>query len=171
MFRSLTRTAILAVALVILPTMVAGQTAKAGPTAVPAAADNQALDEIKTKAIVVHIAAKIIVGTETIWSAEQNRVTVHGLPVPIQMENDLLLINTEITPYRQNTGELLLVIKSDLWRRSADEQRVQYISSLRSAQVSWGESMFFYPLGDAVVDGRPRIIMEISLTQYQNAKD
>jgi hypothetical protein len=137
----------------------------------PSVPNPQLLETIKLNALVFSVKASII-GTEGVaWAADQNRVTVHGIPVTIKLEGTDMLIMAELTPYRQTPDSILLAIKNELWLRDPGAGTVQYFISIKSALVKLNSPVYFYPLGKGSGDGRPVIKMDITVNPYQEAKE
>ena len=129
------------------------------------------LDMLKEKALVFNVKASIGSPQGVLWSADQTRVTVHGLSVTIRMESSDLLILAELTPYQISSDSILLVIRNELWLRLPANNTVQYFASFKSAQVKLNDPVYFYPLGKTTDAGRPGIRMEITVNPWRETKD
>lgn len=110
------------------------------------------LQSLLDRALTVSITARVTDnGRETVQSYELTRVTISGRAVRLRLEGGNLTIIAEFTPYEDENG-ILLVAEGRIILRNADNEEVQYRTSLRSVPLGVGERVVFYPLGQRSSD-------------------
>lgn len=133
------------------------------------------LQALLDQALTVNITARVIEnGHETVQSYELTRVTISGRAVRLRLEGGNVTIIAEFTPYESDDG-ILLVAEGQILLRTADNEEVQYVTSLRSVPLAAGERAVFYPLGKSAFDmdlenaqSDPlNIELEVEISPYQ----
>ena len=133
------------------------------------------LQALLDQALTVNITARVTEnGQETVKSYELTRVTISGRAVRLRLEGGNVTIIAEFTPYESDDG-ILLVAEGQILLRTADNEEVQYVTSLRSVPLAAGERAVFYPLGKSAFDmdlknpqsGPLNIELEVEISPYQ----
>lgn len=133
------------------------------------------LQALLDQALTLRITARVVEGDqETIQSYELTRVTISGRAVRLRLEGGNITVIAEFTPYEENGG-ILLVAEGQILLRTADEEEVQYVTSLRSVPLAIGERAVFYPLGKSTFDmdlesdqsGALNIELEVEVVPYE----
>lgn len=110
------------------------------------------LQALLDQALTLQITARVVEdGEETIQSYELTRVTISGRAVRLRLEGGNITVIAEFTPYEEEDG-ILLVAEGQILLRTADDEEVQYMTSLRSVPLAIGERAVFYPLGKSTFD-------------------
>ena len=129
------------------------------------------LQSLLDRALTVSITARVTDdGRETVQSYELTRVTISGRAVRLRLEGGNLTIIAEFTPYEDRNG-ILLVAEGRIILRNADNEEVQYRTSLRSVPLGVGERVVFYPLGQSssdvtVTDGALNVELEVEVSPF-----
>ncbi|MFW5744592.1 MAG: hypothetical protein ACOC2D_15045 [Spirochaetota bacterium] len=144
-------------------------------TSVGAVELDDILQALLDQALTLRITARVVEGDhETIQSYELTRVTISGRAVRLRLEGGNITIIAEFTPYEEEDG-ILLVAEGQILLRTADEEEVQYVTSLRSVPLAIGERAVFYPLGQSTFDmdlesdqsGALNIELEVEVVPYE----
>ena len=133
------------------------------------------LQALLDQALTLRITARVVEGEqETIQSYELTRVTISGRAVRLRLEGGNITVIAEFTPYEEDGG-ILLVAEGQILLRTADEEEVQYVTSLRSVPLAVGERAVFYPLGKSTFDmdlesnqsGALNLELEVEIVPYE----
>ena len=133
------------------------------------------LQALLDQALTLRITARVVEGEqETIQSYELTRVTISGRAVRLRLEGGNITVIAEFTPYEEDGG-ILLVAEGQILLRTADEEEVQYVTSLRSVPLAIGERAVFYPLGKSTFDmdlesdqsGALNLELEVEIVPYE----
>ncbi len=144
-------------------------------TSVAAVELDDILQALLDQALTLRITARVVEGDrETIQSYELTRVTISGRAVRLRLEGGNITVIAEFTPYEEDGG-ILLVAEGQILLRTADEEEVQYVTSLRSVPLAIGERAVFYPLGMSTFDmdlesdqsGALNIELEVEVAPYE----
>lgn len=136
------------------------------------------LQALLDQALTLRITARVVEdGEETIQSYELTRVTISGRAVRLRLEGGNITVIAEFTPYEEDDG-ILLVAEGQILLRTADEEEVQYLTSLRSVPLAVGERAVFYPLGKSTFDmglesdqsGALNIELEVEISPYESER-
>jgi hypothetical protein len=110
------------------------------------------LQALLDQALTVNITARVTQeGHETIQSYELTRVTISGRAVRLRLEGGNITVIAEFTPYEDEEG-ILLVAEGQILLRTAEDEEVRYVTSMRSVPLAIGERVVFYPLGRSTFD-------------------
>ncbi len=121
----------------------------------------------------INIVARILPSDER-WdfNVEESRLTIPGRPVVVQFVGDNIIINAILTPYLKEDGRIILVAQGQVWITEPQaEKSVRYSSSFESLPISFGEKIFFFPLGvpqDATQSDVFSIALEIEIVPFEN---
>lgn len=144
-------------------------------TAAEAVELDDILQALLDEALTLTITARVVEdGEETIQSYELTRVTISGRAVRLRLEGGNITVVAEFTPYEVEDG-ILLVAEGQILLRTADDEEVQYMTSLRSVPLAIGERAVFYPLGRSTFDmdlesdqsGALNIELEVQIAPYK----
>ncbi len=131
---------------------------------------NSQLEEIKAKALIVKVHASLEGSQGTAWFQDLKRLTVHGLAVSLRMEGDGMLINLQLTPYRQDGEQLYLLLQAQIWFKALGSTVLQYHSTVKGIRTKMGEAVIFYPLGLKVEPDDQVISIQILVGPYQQQR-
>ena len=143
-------------------------------TAAEAVELDDILQALLDQALTLTITARVVEdGEETVQSYELTRVTISGRAVRLRLEGGNITVFAEFTPYEVEDG-ILLVAEGQILLRTADDEEVQYMTSLRSVPLAIGERAVFYPLGRSTFDmdlesdqsGALNIELEVQIAPY-----
>ncbi|MDR2663447.1 MAG: hypothetical protein LBC31_10675 [Treponema sp.] len=130
-------------------------------------AQDPLLDELpalKDKALVLQITTRIEENSQEIWNAYNSKVTIPGRPVSIKLVGENLIINIQFTPYLRE-GNYALVTQSQIWL-NVPEKGMQAKTSTHSIPISFGEPIYFFPLGSDLSVDNPHIELLLTLYRY-----
>ena len=107
------------------------------------------LKALEQEALKINIVAHVLPPlAEPVLKTESSKLTLPGRPVVIQIRGENILINATLTPYLHENGKIILVAQGQVWfTESSEEQDVKFFSSFKSIPTSFGEKVFFFPLG------------------------
>jgi hypothetical protein len=130
-------------------------------------AQDPLLDELpalKDKALVLQITTRIEENSQEVWNAYNSKVTLPGRPVSIKLVGENLIINIQFTPYLRE-GNYALVTQSQIWLNVPDKG-MQAKTATHSIPISFGEPIYFFPLGSDLSVDNPHIELLLTLYRY-----
>lgn len=135
----------------------------------------EALQSLLTKALRITVSARVLPGDEKpIWNAESSRLTLPGRPIKVRIDGENVRIYLVCTPYIQESGEVLLLAQGQVWFSTPPDKEVKYSSAFYSIPVSFGEKVFFFPLGFSEQEARQKgffnVELEINIVPYGDAR-
>jgi hypothetical protein len=122
----------------------------------------EGFDVSKYKAMTVSIVARISDKSrpELDWKSESSKVTIPGRPVGVKLVGANIIVLVQLTPYFTETNAIVLVAQGQVW--IADPRSgLDYRTSLKTIPASFGEKLFFFPLGVSQDEADARIELEI----------
>lgn len=121
-----------------------------------------ALELLQDRALVLNIVARVTNdGREAIWNMELTEVTISGRAVEVELDGGDLILKVQFTPYERGDS-LVLVAQGQAWLGASNDE-VTYRSAYESIPVSPGESVVFFPLGNAAVGGSDDNLLNVEL--------
>jgi hypothetical protein len=131
------------------------------PTEPPVSDQSKMLEALKAQAIVFNIQTRQKTGSGKVsWQSDYTKVTVHGRPVIAKLEGGNTLIAVQMTPYNEGDS-LVLLVQTQIWIRG--HELLQYYTSVLSVPAKFGESLFFYPLGQPDATQQDSSIVEVEV--------
>ena len=130
------------------------------------------LQALEDAALKINIVAFVLPPLEEpVFSSESSKMTLPGRPVVIQIKGENILINATLTPYLHEDGKIILVAQGQVWfTEASEEQPVTFLSSLKSIPTSFGEKVFFFPLGvpqDFAGSNLFNLVLEIEIVPFK----
>jgi len=100
------------------------------------------------QALVLSIESRVL-GAEkaVIWSETNNKVTIPGSPVGVQLVGSNIVVSAQFTPFISRTGNVL-VAQGQIWIADTKET-VTYYTSIQTIPMEFGEKIYFFPLGSS----------------------
>ena len=128
------------------------------------AAEAQEVSSVMEQILVISIDARVNSHEgESIWSVEHSTLTVPGRSVQLKLEGTNILIYANLTPYLQNSGEVLLFAQGEIWINDMVHAEKRYFSGMDSVPVKIGEKVLFFPLGVTTDEMEQDINLEIEI--------
>jgi hypothetical protein len=130
------------------------------------------MEKIYREALAVRIQARLFHDIQNVmWQSEVEKLTIPGRPVTVNMKNEQARLSVHFTPYRRDTGGLILVAHSEIWLVEEGDRsgNLRYFTSMKSIPLDYGEIINFYPLGKLEnLDNKDQthIEMSLSITPY-----
>ncbi len=111
--------------------------------------ETELFDLIDENALKVHIVARVYQDDRlsTVWDMEVTRFTILGRSVNITLTGENIRVRAHITPYNAGTKGLILLTQGEVWISSKEDDKVQYLSTVKSIPIVPGDKVLFYPLG------------------------
>ncbi len=127
---------------------------------------------LKDKAIVIDLIAKVGESDQgKPWTAGSSKVTIPGRPVSMKLVGANLVIATQFTPYIKADGSIILVAQGQVWAGSVETGGVRYHTIMQTIALSYGERVYFFPLGKAVKgDSSSTIEVQLEVHPYTVAE-
>jgi hypothetical protein len=138
---------------------------------------NEALQSLLSKALTITISARVLppdaLDDQAIWNAETEKLTLPGRPIKVRLDGDNVRIYLVVTPYIQESGEILLLAQGQVWLSEPTDKEVKYSSTFYSIPVTFGEKVLFFPLGVSSEEPRSKdffnIELEIKIVPYKES--
>ena len=130
------------------------------------------MEQIFREALAVRIQARLFHDVQNVmWQSEVEKLTIPGRPVTVNMKNEQARLSVHFTPYRRDTGDLILVAHSEIWLVEEGDKsgNLRYFTSMKSIPLDYGEIINFYPLGkleNLENKEQTHIEMSLSITPY-----
>jgi hypothetical protein len=124
------------------------------------------LPAFRDKAVIFDIVARLVErNQEVVWNSSDSRVTIPGRPVELQVVGDNIAVSVQFTPYfRRNRGHFL-VAQGQVWI-DIPGKGIHYQSAMQTIPFTFGEEIYFFPLGSADSKDEPRIEIQLTLRPY-----
>lgn len=106
-------------------------------------------EELSGKVLSVSIKMEMVRRETVLWNQETRKLTLPGQPVMIRLNSPRMRLHSEITPYRRQSPDILLVARGQVWIQESHSPGVRYFTTMRTLSVNLGEPVFFFPLGGA----------------------
>lgn len=129
---------------------------------------SQSLEEVpglRERAVIMHIASRIVENNEEVWNSENSQITIPGRPVGVKLLGNDLVVAVQFTPYIRRNGRHTLVAQGQIWMNIPNEG-ISYRTSIQTIPLQFHEEIFFFPLGSGRVPNEARIEIRIVLEPY-----
>lgn len=116
-------------------------------------------------------------GTTRVWQQYMEKYTISGKAVSLKLAGANLKYLGYFTPFMLKEDKIKIYIQSQIFLSSEESNSFKYFTSFKTAVVSYGEKIVFYPLGmkrDDPPDDIPAsniVIIEIEITVFPAAND
>ncbi|MDR0785300.1 MAG: hypothetical protein LBE74_05375 [Treponema sp.] len=121
------------------------------------------LPGLKDKAVVLDITARILENdSEEVWNSKSSKVTIPGKSVSIKFIGSNIVVVVQFTPYLRRDGRNILVAQGQIWV-DIPYQGMRYQTIMQTIPITFGEEVYFLPLGSSNSDGS---VIEILLRLY-----
>jgi hypothetical protein len=128
-----------------------------------------AMQGFRRRALILEIDARILEGEEkleVVWNEIHNRTTIPGSPVGLKLVGSNIVVSLQFTPFIRRHGNVL-VAQAQIFVNDS-EMRTSYYTSIQTIPMEFGESIYFFPLGESQqLDSS----IEIILTVYPQTAD
>jgi hypothetical protein len=119
---------------------------------------------ILEQALNINIAARISeAGEPAVWNVESTEITIPGRSVSVKLVGSNIVVVAQFTPYIGENDTLILVAQGQVWISSPMEEKIKYLTTLKSIPVNLGETVFFFPLGVKNVEQQAKNVYNIEL--------
>jgi len=120
--------------------------------------------ENRRQALVLEIDSRVVQdGKNVVWSETNRKTSISGIPVGVQVVGSNLVVVVHFTPYIRNDGNVL-VVQGQIWVAEQDKG-VTYFTSIQTVPMEFGESYYFFPLGESQ-NLNPSIEIIITVNPY-----
>jgi len=110
--------------------------------------------------LLININARVLDGDGTIaWEQTENKITIPGRPVGINMVGANIVVAVQFTPFIRR-GSSVLVAQGQIWIQDP-ERGISYYTSIQTIPLELGEPILFFPLGSSE---QPNSSIEIIIT-------
>ena len=116
--------------------------------------------------IVLDINARVLQNEQAVWYAADQKITISGAPVSIQLENSNLKVVAQFTPYIRRNGGNVLVAQVQIYTNNPD-QGVNYYTSMQIIPMEFDEPIYFFPLGRPEESSTSSIEIILTVTRYR----
>ncbi|MCL2186082.1 MAG: hypothetical protein FWB86_09565 [Treponema sp.] len=120
---------------------------------------NSGTREMRRRALVLDIDARVLEGNNVLWSATDRKTTISGNPVTIQLNGSNLLVAVQFTPYIRRSGNVL-VAQVQIWLNDP-EKGVSHQTSFQTIPMEFNEPIYFFPLGQSEESSSIEIILTV----------
>ncbi|MDR0411632.1 MAG: hypothetical protein LBH75_06630 [Treponema sp.] len=111
------------------------------------------LPGLKDKAVVLDITARILENnSEEVWNSKSSKVTIPGKAVSIKFIGSNIVVVVQFTPYIRRDGRTVLVAQGQIWV-DIPQQGMRYQTIMQTIPITFGEEVYFLPLGSSNSDG------------------
>jgi hypothetical protein len=116
------------------------------------------------QALNINIAARISeAGEPAVWNVESTEITIPGRSVSVKLVGSNIVVVAQFTPYIGENDTLILVAQGQVWISSPMEEKIKYLTTLKSIPVNLGETVLFFPLGVKSVEPQGKNVYNIEL--------
>jgi hypothetical protein len=105
------------------------------------------LPGLREKAVVIDITARILgKDSQEVWNTSSSRVTIPGRAVGVKLLGNNITVIVQFTPYFKRDGNNVLVAQIQVWV-DVPNQGMRYQTTMQTIPISFGEQVYFFPLG------------------------
>ena len=120
--------------------------------------------------IVLNINARVLQNEQAVWYATDQKITVPGAPVSVQLENSNLKVVAQFTPYIRRNGGNVLVAQVQIYTNNPD-QGINYYTSMQVIPMEFDEPIYFFPLGRPEEASTSSIEIILTVNRYRESGD
>ncbi|MDR1058723.1 MAG: hypothetical protein LBL43_04165 [Treponema sp.] len=125
------------------------------------------LPAFRDKAVVFDIVARLVEqDRRVVWNSSDSRVTIPGRPVELQVVGDNIAVSVQFTPHFRKNRRHFLVAQGQIWI-DIPGRGIRYQSTMQTIPFTFGEEIYFFPLGSPDSREEPRIEIQLTLRPYQ----
>jgi hypothetical protein len=119
--------------------------------------------------ITLTISARVI-GKDSVdvWAQDDSQVTITGRPVGIKLSGENVAVFALFTPYFYQDGSGYIVAQGQIWLEIPG-QGISYWTAVQTIPVTFGEQIYFYPLGNEENSEDDRLEILIAVNKYNDA--
>jgi hypothetical protein len=131
-------------------------------------AGDDSFDVTNYRAMLISIVARVTdkSAPELSWKYESSKLTIPGRPVSVKLVGSNIIILVQLTPYLTEADAVILVAQGQVWIAGIDKG-LDYRSSLKTIPATFGEKLFFFPLGLPQSATSAQIEIEIIIESYK----
>ena len=124
------------------------------------------LPGLRERAVVMNIVSRIVEQDQyVVWNSENTKVTIPGRPVGLTLVGANLVVAVQFTPFLRPAGQHILVALGQIWINNPNEG-MQYQTTMQTIPLSFGEQVYFFPLGSLETADEARIEIQLMLNPY-----
>ncbi|MDR2541872.1 MAG: hypothetical protein LBC80_00255 [Treponema sp.] len=125
----------------------------------------------RRRAVVLDINARVLDGEDIVsWSESDQKTTIPGTPVSIQLVGANVVVVVQFTPFIRRDGNVL-VAQGQVWINDPDNG-VGYFTSIQTIPMEFDEPIHFFPLGQSSeLDALSSIEIILTVNPYRDAEN
>jgi len=105
------------------------------------------------------------------WTETHRKITKPGNPVELKLVGANVIVAVQFTPYVQRGGtRTILVAQGQVWMETPDRGGIRYHASVQTIPVSFGDPIYFFPLGP-VREGAPSLEVMLTIYPYEDGDE
>ena len=135
------------------------------------AQETNPLEKLISEALVIKITARTVSenNSDNNWQMETSFITIPGRQIKLALTGNNIDINAFLTPYKKESGQVLLIAQGEMWINETDSDVMRYYSDMKNVNIKYGEKITYYPLGydNENFDGT-NIELDIQLFKYKD---
>ena len=132
---------------------------------------NNIISVLRDRAVVLEMVARVVEKDQaSSWNSASSKVTIPGRPVSMKLVGSNVIVAVQFTPYKREDGRHVLVAQGQVWV-STKEDGMRYYTSMQTIPIEFGESVYFFPLGQKKSDAGSRIEVQLKLSPYEEKNE
>ena len=112
----------------------------------PVSGDRPRRDGGGRRQVVLNVNLRVLEGEKVVSHVTDQKVTIPGTPVSIQITGSNIAIAAQFTPYLRRQSDNVLVAQAQIYITNPDKS-VNYYTSLQTIPMEFNEPIYYYPLG------------------------
>jgi hypothetical protein len=125
------------------------------------------LPSLQDRALVLDITVRVLEkDSQEIWNSSSSKVTIPGRAVGVKLVGSNVVVAINFTPYLTQEGNTILVAQGQIWV-NVSEQGIQYKTTIQTIPITFGEQVYFLPLGSSPSDEDAYIELLLNLHPYK----
>ena len=117
---------------------------------------------LRRQSLDMTIESRVLQNGEVVWSEINQKVSVQGSPVGVQLVGSNIIVVVQFTPYIRAGGSVLAA-QSQIWI-AENENELTYYTSIETIPFEFGEPIHYLPLGPEHLT--PSIEIIVSIDSY-----
>ena len=130
----------------------------------PATVDG--MPELRRIALDITIESRVLQNGVVVWSEINQKVTMQGSPVGVQLVGSNIIVVVQFTPYIRSNGSVLAT-QGQIWI-AEKENELTYYTSIETIPFELDEPIHYLPLGPEHLN--PSIEIIVSINSYNEGR-
>ena len=116
--------------------------------------------------VVLNVDIRVLEGDKVVSQVTDQKVTIPGNPVSIQITGSNIAMAAQFTPYLRRQSDNVLVAQAQIYLTNPDKS-VNYYTSVQTIPMEFDETIYYYPLGRSGESSTSSIEIILKVSRYR----